>query len=211
MTPVFGTMRPAQGVTFAQLTPLDGEPHKYRVGNVAPLAEAVPATYGLAFGPLAKGPLPHPGDIVDVEYDSIPSAHDVLAAIGGGPQLLKDGKWYEDPHPPAPDEREVRWPVIAVGRLADQTLLFFAVDGRHPERAVGMTRPEFATLMQGFGVLDAIALDSGGSVTMVARTATDPAIIVRNRPSDDDGERFVGNGLFVYSTAPEEKMLAHSP
>ena len=125
-----------------------------------------------------------------------------MAAVGSGPLLLKDAQWYEDAHAPAPDERDVPWPVIAVGTEADGTLLFAAVDGRHPERSVGMGRPAFAELLRRFGAVDAMALDSGGSVTMVSRAPGAKAVTVRNVPSDDSAERYVTDALFVYSSAP---------
>jgi exopolysaccharide biosynthesis protein len=79
--------------------------------------------------------------------------------------------------------------------------LWAAVDGRWYEVSIGMTRPEFAALLQRFGVNDAIALDSGGSVTMVSRVPGEDAATVRNHPSDSGGERWVANGLFIYSSA----------
>jgi exopolysaccharide biosynthesis protein len=121
--------------------------------------------------------------------------------------LLRGGKWYEDTHAPAPDERDVQWPVIAFGTLADGTLMLVAVDGRHPERSIGMTRPEFAGVMRALGVVDAMALDSGGSVTMVARSPGAHAITLHNVPSDFSEERYVSDALFVYSSAPEGTIV----
>jgi exopolysaccharide biosynthesis protein len=124
-----------------------------------------------------------------------------VAAIGGGPILVRDGAWYEDPHAPAPDERNYRWPVVALARQADDRLLLVAADGRHPERSIGMTRPEFGELLLRLGVVDAMALDSGGSVTMVSRAPGDATVTVRNVPSDNSAERWVSDALFVYSSA----------
>ena len=121
--------------------------------------------------------------------------------------MLKDGQWFEDPRAPAPEERNVQWPVIAIGTTPENTLLLAAVDGRHPERSIGMRRPEFAELLQRFGVLDAMALDSGGSVTMVSRAPGDAGVTVRNVPSDDSYERYVADGLFVYSSAPPGTLV----
>jgi hypothetical protein len=65
-----------------------------------------------------------------------------------------------------------------------------------------MTRPEFGELLKGFGTIDAMALDSGGSVTLVSRMPGNTAVTVRNVPSDFDAERYVSDALFVYSSAP---------
>jgi hypothetical protein len=65
-------------------------------------------------------------------------------------------------------------------------------------------------LMRRLGVTDAMALDSGGSVTLVAREPGQQNVTVQNRPSDNDGERWVSDGLFLYSSAPAGTLLAPS-
>jgi exopolysaccharide biosynthesis protein len=142
-----------------------------------------------------------------MSYRIVPNVAGAVAAIGGGPILVRDGAWYEDPDAPAPDERDYRWPVVALARQADDHLLLVAVDGRHPERSVGMMRPEFADLLIRFGVTDAMALDSGGSVTMVSRAPGDANVTVRNVPSDHSAERWVSDALFVYSSAPQPSLV----
>jgi len=91
--------------------------------------------------------------------------------------------------------------------LPDDLLLLVAVDGRHPERSVGMTRPEFAELLQRFGATDAMALDSGGSVTLVSRAPGDENVSVRNQPSDNSAERWVSDALFLYSSAGANEIV----
>ena len=51
-------------------------------------------------------------------------------------------------------------------------------------------------------MIDAMALDSGGSVTLVSRAPGNGKITVRNVPSDFSEERYVTDALFVYSSAP---------
>ena len=201
ITPDYGKMLPAApGVTFAALQPLGDT--RYRVLALQPMTVAIPVRFGLGFGDQLHEPLPRPGDVVDVRYAIDPPVPGAVAGIGSGPLLLKDGMWFEDHHAPAPDERDVPWPVIAVGAMPDGTLMFAAVDGRHPERSIGMTRPEFGELLRGYGMIDAMALDSGGSVTLVSRAPGNSAVTVRNVPSDFSQERYVTDALFVYSTAP---------
>jgi hypothetical protein len=201
ITPDFGKRLPAApGVTFAALEPLGGT--RYRVAWLRPMTAPLPVRFGLGFGPLVREPLPRPGDEIDLQYAIDPPVPGATAGIGSGPLLLKDGAWYEDRHAPAPDERNVQWPVVAVGTMPDGTLMFVAVDGRHPERSIGMTRPEFGDLLRGYGMVDAMALDSGGSVTMVSRAPGNREITVRNTPSDFSEERYVSDALFVYSSAP---------
>jgi exopolysaccharide biosynthesis protein len=205
ITPDYGALLPAApGVTFAALAPLGGT--RYRVTALRPMTTAMPTVLGLGFSD-AVGPPPRVGDELDVTYALDPPVEGALAGIGSGPLLLRDGAWYEDTHAPAPDERDVQWPVVAFGVSGDGTLLLAAVDGRHPERSIGMTRPEFAELLRGFGVTDAMALDSGGSVTMVARSPGAHAVTLHNVPSDNSYERYVSDALLVYSSAPEGTIV----
>jgi exopolysaccharide biosynthesis protein len=206
ITPAFGKTLPADpGTTFATLEPT-GRANRYRVTSVSSASAALPVAFGIAFGPDTHAQI-RAGEIVDVSYRIVPSIDGAVAAIGGGPILVRDGAWYEDPNAPAPDERDYRWPVVALARQADDHLLLVAVDGRHPERSVGMTRPEFADLLIRFGVTDAMALDSGGSVTMVSRAPGDANVTVRNVPSDHSAERWVSDALFIYSSAKQPSLV----
>ncbi len=54
-----------------------------------------------------------------------------------------------------------------------------------------MSLPELAGLMEALGVEEALNLDGGGSSAMVVRGW------LVNRPSDEAGERPVGNSLWV--------------
>lgn len=201
ITPAFGRQLPATpDHTFVALEPIGGT--RYRVTDVVKLDAPTPVRFGVAIGPLVHVPLPHRGDTVSLDYDLDPHVDNMVAGIGGGPRLLRDGQPYEDVHAPAPDERNYRWPVIALARQGDDRLLFVAVDGRHPERSVGMTRPEFAELLQRLGGVDAMALDSGGSVTLVSRAPGNLNTSVRNVPSDNSAERWISDALFIYSSAP---------
>jgi len=201
ITPAFGKMLPpATNTTFASLDPYGNDGKHFRVIDVARTDAPLPVSFGVAFGPRVTVPL-RPNDVVELTYRTEPPLEHAVAAIGGGPILLKNGQWYEDPHAPAPDERNYRWPVIALARQADDHLLLVAVDGRHPERSVGMMRPEFAELLRRLGSVDAMALDSGGSVTLVSRATGDASVTVRNVPSDNSAERWVSDALFLYSSA----------
>ncbi|MFN2450021.1 MAG: phosphodiester glycosidase family protein [Candidatus Baltobacteraceae bacterium] len=211
VTPDFGgDLPPVSGLRFLTLQYVRGD--RYRVTGVTLGRVPSPLRFGIALGADVKNlRLPAVGDEVRLSYHIDPPVTNAVAAIGGGPLLLRDGKWYEDPHAPAPDERDVRWPVDALGVLDDKTLIMVAVDGRHPERSAGMTRPEFGHLLQDLGVTDAMALDSGGSVTLVARSPGDTGVSLHNVPSDDSAERYVSNGIFVYSSAPQDSLLQNTP
>jgi hypothetical protein len=89
---------------------------------------------------------------------------------------------------------------------------FVEVDGRQPNFSIGLTRPELASYMQWLGSFQAMAFDSGGSATMVARLPGSPGPVVVNSPSDGR-ERPVANALLVYSTSvpgPPIKLLVNA-
>lgn len=207
VTPDFGRTLPAEnGVRFLSLRYVRAD--MYRVTGITRDALPSPIAFGVAIGPDVKDlTLPHLGDIVRLHYGIAPFVKHAVAGIGGGPLLLRNGQWFEDPDAPAPDERDVRWPVDALGIMSDRSLIMVAVDGRHPDRSVGMTRPEFGKLLQDLGVTDAMALDSGGSVTLVARSPGERDVSLHNVPSDDSAERYVSNALFLYSSAPAGSLL----
>ena len=209
ITPDFGKELPAKpGMTFVRLDPLGVGSTKFRVDAVEPATHTLRIGFGISVGRDITTPLPHVGETIDVTYATEPSIAHATNAIGGGPILVRDGVAYDDAHAPAPDEKEYRWPVIALARERDDRLLLVAVDGRHPERSVGMTRPEFTELLLRLGTTDAMALDSGGSVTLVSRAPGDVNVTVRNVPSDNSAERWVSDGLFLYSDAPKPTIVA---
>jgi hypothetical protein len=207
LTPAFGTPPATQGVALLALAPFArdaGGPPRYRVASVT-LAPPWPSGTGLrlAYGPAAQalGPVPDVGDVVTVAYDTDPSLAGVAAAIGGGPELLRDGVAVDDPTSPNYAERDRRIPAAAAARLAGGTLALVVVDGRHPLTSIGVNRGELTALLRSLGATDAMLFDSGGSATLVARALGDADAGLRNDPSDGV-ERAVADGLFVYSDAP---------
>jgi hypothetical protein len=206
LTPAYGSLTATPNVTLASLAPVDtvaGMPGSYRVTAVGP-APAGPVTgVALAFGPAAQkiAPPPQPGDLVALAFGTVPDNTALLAAVGGGPLLVADGAAADDPFSPAPEERDVRFPVSGAALEPDGTLLMIVVDGRKAAVSIGLTRPEFGALMRGFGATGGLAFDSGGSATLVARRLGDALPSVLNDPSDGR-ERPVADALFAYSDAP---------
>ena len=116
----------------------------------------------------------------------------VRAALGGGPQLLRDGavEVTGSTERFQPDVLFGRAPRTAVGVTAAGELLLVVADGRDPSVSRGLTLEELAELMRDLGAVTAMNLDGGGSSTLVLKG------YVMNRPSGG-AERPVGNGLFV--------------
>jgi exopolysaccharide biosynthesis protein len=114
--------------------------------------------------------------------------------IGGGPQLIKNGRieitnlaekilpsFVSDGHPRT-----------AIAKLKSGQILLVTVDGRQPGESIGMSLKMLADLLIEFGATEAINLDGGGSTTMVIRNK------LVNKPSDATGERPVSDAILIY-------------
>ena len=114
--------------------------------------------------------------------------------IGGGPQLIKNGRveitnaaekilpaFVSDFHPRT-----------AIARLKSGQILLVAIDGRQPGVSAGMSLTMVADLLLEFGAVEAINLDGGGSTTMVIRNK------LVNKPSDATGERPVSDAILIF-------------
>ncbi|MDR5684050.1 MAG: phosphodiester glycosidase family protein [Armatimonadota bacterium] len=137
-----------------------------------------------------------PGDPVGVTISVLPASADprwqqVRHAVCGGPRLLSAGQVI------ATGEGFTAWflnrrhPRTAIGRTPDGTIILLVADGRSPYHALGMTAAELALELRRWGAADAVNLDGGGSSTMVVRGR------LVNLPSDETGERPVGDALLV--------------
>jgi Phosphodiester glycosidase len=87
----------------------------------------------------------------------------VWNAVSGQPVLLKDGELVDVPDVP-PDPRTT----VAVDRGGTH-MFWLVVDGRQPRYSEGVTFRELAELCREIGGWDALALDGGGSSTLVLR------------------------------------------
>jgi hypothetical protein len=206
LTPAYGSVPPLENVTLVALQPLEGTPplSRYRVANVADNLTTQPPGYYVAIGLGAYNSLdvPAAGDVVAASGDLSPIGLDSIAtAIGGGPLILHGGQWIDDANGPNGGEYERRIPSTGAAIAPDGRLFLIEVDGRQPSISVGLTRREFAALMRALGASEGMAFDGGGSSTIAVRRLGDSVPEVVNDPSDRV-ERPVGNGLFVYSTAP---------
>jgi hypothetical protein len=203
LLPAFGGSAGAPGVQIVTLSPVPGSPQTYRVAAVGePGAGPVPGTTALAFGPAARTDAGSPavGSEITVSYALDPPLSSLTAAVGGGPLLIRDGAPYADPDSPSPGEAAFRAPLSGALRQSDGTIVLVQVDGRDPAVSIGLNRAEFGSLLRAFGAVDGMALDGGGSSTIVARLPGDALATLQNRPSDGR-ERPVADGLFVYSEA----------
>ncbi len=128
-----------------------------------------------------------------VELDQAVSWKQATNVIGGGPQLIKNGRveitnaaekilpsFVSDGHPRT-----------AIAKLKSGQILLVTVDGRQPGESIGMSLTMLADLLLEFGAVEAINLDGGGSTTMVIRNK------LVNKPSDATGERPVSDAILL--------------
>lgn len=194
-------------VRFSRIGEGDAGEQTYRVvGGVRPIGtdsiggdEAVLAAYGRRAAARLDSLLEGTGPI-RFRYALLPDRGGLSLVVGGWPRLLVDGRnvaahadSLEGTFPEFSAERHAR---SAVGITRDSTtLLLVTVDGvpRGSETgpSAGMTLVELADLMSSLGAYQALNLDGGGSTTLVVGGR------VVNTPTDPDGERAVGNALFV--------------
>ena len=114
-------------------------------------------------------------------------------AVGGLEQILTNGEITAD--------WEALHPRTAIGVTNDGFVVLAVVDGRQDGVSEGMTTPELAELMAGFGVMDALNLDGGGSTTLVVRDGEEPVVV--NVPVGyqvPGTERHCGSFLGVHAT-----------
>jgi hypothetical protein len=117
----------------------------------------------------------------------------IVDAIGGGPQIVRDGApVFRAGELFTTVQLAPRSPRSAVGQLADGRILLVTVDGRQPGYSVGMTNFELAQAMVRLGAVTAMALDSGGSATMAFNGT------LLNRPSEP--ERPISTALLFQYT-----------
>ena len=132
------------------------------------------------------------GEMVTARLVLRPEWRDVPEAIGGGPELIRQGKPIFRPNEDfGTYHLNRRHPRTAVGQKADGRIVMLVVDGRRPGYSAGMTNFELAQMMMRLGVVTASALDAGGSSTM----AFDGQLL--SRPSDSGGERLVSEALLL--------------
>jgi hypothetical protein len=133
------------------------------------------------------------GGTMTVNLGLEPSWPDMVGAIGGGPQIVRNGAAiFRAGEVFTTSQLAPRAPRSAVGQLRDGRIILVAVDGRQPGYSVGLTNFELAQALVRLGAVAAMALDSGGSTTM----AFDGTLL--NRPSDKVERRISTALMFLY-------------
>jgi Phosphodiester glycosidase len=132
----------------------------------------------------------------------------ITTAIGGGPLVVRNGRAvYTSGEEFLASQIAPRDPRTGIGQRRDGKIVMVVVDGRKPGYSVGLTNFELAQAMVRLGVVNGMALDSGGSSTL----AFDGKLL--NLPSDPSGERAVAETLAlmykgVYTPPPPLTVIS---
>ena len=108
-------------------------------------------------------PAPAPSVSAGTQY------YEILAGIGGGPTLVKNGQkhitYTEEVFFGSGVGNTNRDPRTVIGYTADKHVIMMVIDGRQAD-SEGLSLPEAADLMISLGCVEAMNLDGGGSSTM---------------------------------------------
>lgn len=130
---------------------------------------------------------------VTVRLQLRPGWSGVVAAIGGGPQIVRNGSpVFRTGEEFTVTQLSPRAPRTGVGQLKDGRIILVTADGRQPGLSVGLTNFELAQTLARLGAVNAMALDGGGSTTM----AYDGKLL--NTPSDGVERRISTALVFAY-------------
>lgn len=126
---------------------------------------------------------------------------DVAEAVGGMEILVVNGQVT------GVDDGSLA-PRTAVGIRADGSLVFFMADGRQQPESCGMSYLELAQTMIALGSVNAMALDGGGSTTVLTQRESSDTLELRNKPSYGM-ERTVATSLMICTTAEPTGEFDH--
>jgi hypothetical protein len=137
-----------------------------------------------------------------------PVPDDADACVSAPGWLVHQGQNVAPTQPSRFDPNGLKpYPRTAVGFDSLGRLHLVVVDGKQPRYSLGLTLPELADGLIALGVTDAVALDGGGSSTLVGREPPPPdgRLVVLNRPCHTKvpgRQRPVANVLGVRLTRP---------
>ncbi|MES1248126.1 MAG: phosphodiester glycosidase family protein [Actinomycetota bacterium] len=147
------------------------------------------------------------GTTVEIRPTLTPNWHAMRFAIGGGPQLVANGKpvfrSHESFGDPVLNRRSAR---SAIGQLKDGRIVLVTVEGGTSAYSAGMTNYELATELAHLGAVTAYALGSGSSSAM----AFDGTLLTR--PSSG-GEQPISDALVlaytgIYAAPPSVAVVS---
>ena len=136
----------------------------------------------------------HVGDHVSTRIESSIDLNSIQTAVGGAGRILVNGEKANDG-----TIITGRQPRTALGISQDgNKLILMVVDGRGT--SIGATHDEMVALMKEYGAYNAMHLDGGGSSTMVAETADEDELSVKNTVSEGTPRKIM-TALGVFNTS----------
>lgn len=137
-----------------------------------------------------------PGDSIGFSISTQPDWDKIKMAVTGSAVLVKDGQIP----PKFSFEQAGRSARTAVGSTANGNMLLLVTVDKS-QGSIGATQTELAQLLINLGAYNAIALDGGGSTTMVARPWGSKDVKIVNIPSDSS-PRSVADAIGIFSIMP---------
>lgn len=144
-----------------------------------------------------------PGDEVTIQVTSGAGEewNDVVNLIGA-PELLVENGAVVSGLPAGSAPR------TAIGQKADGSIVFYTIDGRQSGYSIGASLTAVAMRLVELGCVTAVALDGGGSTTLVATMPYSTGAGVVNTPSEG-GVRAVSNHVFLVAPNQPSGVLDH--
>ena len=126
---------------------------------------AIPENGYVISGPKAKLEPFFMAKKIELDIKMVPQWENIDHIISGGPYLIKYGEVFIDVTAQKLGAITGKNPRTAIGYTAHNEFIMVTVDGRE-HASVGMTLGELARMMKGFGCINAMNLDGGGSTVM---------------------------------------------
>lgn len=126
---------------------------------------AIPENGYVISGPKAKLEPFFMAKKIELDIKMVPQWENIDHIISGGPYLIKDEEVFIDVTAQKLGAITGKNPRTAIGYTAHNEFIMVTVDGRE-HASVGMTLGELARMMKGFGCINAMNLDGGGSTVM---------------------------------------------
>lgn len=143
----------------------------------------------------------NPGDCIDITVTANAGSawNDCVNLIGAPELLVKDGEVQSG----LPADAAPR---TAIGQRADGSLIFYTIDGRKAGYSIGATLTAVGMRLVELGCVTAVALDGGGSTTLLATMPNETAARVVNTPSDGSVRAVSNHVLLVAPNTPSGQM-----
>lgn len=130
---------------------------------------------------------------------------DLQSAVGGDALLINNGQIMTE----NTAYGELHYSRTGIGIKEDGTVITFVTYGNRAPVSCGRTYLEMAEMLKNAGCVYALALDGGGSSTLISRPEGTSNLELRNHPVDG-AERQVSSSLLIVSTKEATGVFSHA-